>query len=89
MDPRTNAFTTYMGLPYHFGCIPAKPKTQPARTGPETPTIRCECCEGIGLVEEPGSWGDYGSRIPEVVECPLCHGTGFEPADVQPRKGTK
>ena len=49
-------------------------------------SIPCECCEGIGLVEKPGSWGDYGSRIPEVVECPLCLGSGKERADVQPRE---
>ena len=40
--------------------------------------IRCEACEGIGLVEEPGWWGPNGGRIPEVIECPLCDGTGFE-----------
>lgn len=38
----------------------------------------CKTCEGMGIVEEPGWWGPNGGRIPEVVECPVCDGTGIE-----------
>lgn len=47
-----------------------------------TATIRCEACLGTGLLmEDRGAAICVSFRVP----CPLCNGTGREPATVTPK----
>ena len=56
---------------------------KPARqTGPETPTIKCEACQGFGTIITDV----YGPMMFREIECPLCLGSGKERADVTPRE---
>ncbi len=52
-----------------------------------TKTIRCEGCCGVGIIPEPLEFLSIGRRRHDYnwAECPLCQGTGLEPADVQAR----
>lgn len=50
--------------------------------GTETATIRCECCQGFGTIITDV----YGPMMFREIECPLCSGTGREPADVVSRR---
>ena len=63
--------------------------TAPAR--PETPTIKCEGCNGYGTIyvgptNESGLPSAITVDESQIATCPLCNGTGRELATVTPRE---
>jgi DnaJ-class molecular chaperone len=49
-------------------------------------TIRCEACQGRGFVEVSNMLLSDPPQPITKTTCPLCNGTGREPADTAARK---